>query len=62
MSDETETTEEIHLPKPSVWPFVCGLGITLAACGVLTSLVFSVAGLLVMVWALAGWIGELRHD
>ena len=54
--------DRIHLPHPSVWPVVCGVGITLAAFGVLTWLSFSVAGLLVLAWGLAGWIGELRHD
>ncbi len=54
--------DRIHLPHPSVWPVVCGVGITLLAFGVVTRVLFSLAGLLVLAWALAGWIGELRHD
>ena len=54
--------EEIHLPGPTIWPIVCAAGITLLAFGVVTSLVFSLAGLLVTARALAGWIEELRHE
>ena len=61
MSDKKET-EEIHIPKPSIWPAVCGIGIALVGFGVVTSLLFSAVGLLVIAWSLGGWIGELRHD
>jgi len=30
--------------------------------GILTSFVFSVVGVLLIALALAGWIGELRHE
>jgi hypothetical protein len=45
----------------SIWPIVCGGGIALLAFGVLTSLLFSAAGALLLVWALVGWVGEVRH-
>lgn len=61
MSDKKET-EEIHLPKPSIWPAVCGIGIGLVGFGVVTSPVFSVAGLIVIAWSLGGWIGEMCYD
>jgi hypothetical protein len=50
-----------HLPSPSVWPFVVGAALTLMAFGVATSLAFSVLGLVLLGWGLAGWIGDLRH-
>jgi len=37
-------------------------GITLILAGILLSLAFSVAGLIVFAMALAGWIGDLLHD
>jgi hypothetical protein len=43
----------------SVWPVVCAGGIALLAFGVLTSLVFSLAGALLLVWSLVGWLGEV---
>src|SRR5207245_456052 len=45
----------------SIWPVVCGGGIALLAFGVLTSLLFSAAGALLLVWGLVGWVGEVRH-
>lgn len=53
---------EIHLPAPSVWPAVLGLGITLLAFGIVTSVVFTALGVFLIVWSLQGWIVELRHD
>jgi hypothetical protein len=46
----------------TIWPFVCGAGVALLAFGMLTSLAFSLVGLLLIVRSLAGWIGELRHE
>lgn len=59
---ERASEEEIHLPKPTIWPAVCGIGIGLTGFGVVTSSFFSAIGLLVIAWSLVGWIGELRHD
>jgi hypothetical protein len=46
----------------SVWPFVAGAGVTLLAFGIPTSLLFSLAGALLMAWGIAGWIRELVHE
>ena len=54
--------EDIHLPAPSIWPVVLAAGITLLLFGVVTSLAFSVTGALLVIRALVGWIGELRHE
>ncbi len=54
--------EGVHLPAPSIWPVVLAAGITLLLFGVVTSLAFSVAGALLAIVALAGWIGELRRE
>jgi hypothetical protein len=51
----------IHLPRPTVWPAVVGLGITLALAGVATSLFFSLFGVLVLLWGIGGWIADLRN-
>ncbi|MBA2450969.1 MAG: hypothetical protein H0V51_23390 [Chloroflexi bacterium] len=60
--DQPPEHGEIHLPSPSAWPCVCAGGITLVFFGILTSFVFSVVGVLLIALALAGWIGELRHE
>ena len=54
--------DEFHLPGPTIWPFVCGAGVGLLAFGMLTSLVFSLLGLLLIVRSLAGWVEELRRE
>ena len=51
----------MNQPRPSVWPMVLGGGLTLVLFGVVTSLAFVGAGLLLMLMALAGWIGDLLH-
>jgi hypothetical protein len=45
-----------------MWPFVLGAGVTLAAFGVATSYYFIIVGVLLAVWALIGWIEDLRHE
>lgn len=51
---------EQHLPEPSVWPFVLGAGLTLLAFGVVSSLAFSILGILLVGYAVVGWIGQMR--
>ena len=59
---EPPPSEPIHLPAPSIYPAVCAAGFTLLAFGILTSLIFSICGLLVLVWGLAGWVREMLHE
>jgi hypothetical protein len=51
----------IHLPPPSVWPAVLAFGVTVLMFGLITSVVFDAVGLLLIAWAVAGWIGEISH-
>jgi Cytochrome c oxidase subunit IV len=50
-----------HLPSPSMWPFTIGAAVTLLAFGVVTSLLLSALGLVLLAFGLVGWIRELRH-
>jgi hypothetical protein len=50
-----------ELPHESLAPITLASGIGLLGFGMLTSPVFSIVGLAVMAWALAGWIQEMRH-
>ena len=65
-ADERERTPApevaIHLPRPSVWPATAALGVTLALFGVVGGSGFGVAGGVLLLWAIGGWIGELRHE
>ena len=46
----------------SVWPFTVGAVVTLMAFGVVTSLLLSLLGVVLLAYGLAGWIREMRHD
>jgi hypothetical protein len=50
-----------HIPRPTYWPAVFAVGIGMLLWGVITSLIISAVGLALVVIALTGWIGELRH-
>jgi hypothetical protein len=55
---ETRATG-VEMPRPTVWPLVLALGLTLLAAGLLTNLVFSLLGAALCAVSLRGWIGEL---
>jgi hypothetical protein len=50
------------LPDPTYWPVVMALGIVFLAWGLISTILLSGVGLLLFVLALAGWIGDLRHE
>lgn len=51
-----------HLPRPSSWPALFALGVTLFAWGVVTSPVLLLFGGALLAFALGHWIGELLHE
>lgn len=50
------------LPKPTYWPFFSALGILFMCWGLLTIWIITVAGLIIFIISLAGWINILRHE
>ncbi|MGH9396867.1 MAG: hypothetical protein ACRD18_08465 [Terriglobia bacterium] len=50
------------LPSPTYAPATMALGIVLLLWGMLTTPLISLVGLVLFVIALAGWIGDLRHE
>jgi len=57
-----EPTPGIHMPKPSFWPLGLALGATLLAAGVISSLWVSLAGLVLLLVAIGGWVAENRTE
>ncbi|GAC1376543.1 MAG: hypothetical protein NVSMB32_19000 [Actinomycetota bacterium] len=57
-----DPAEHIHLPPPSIWPMVTAAGVSLAGLGLLTSNVFIIAGVVIMVAGIIYWIQELRLE
>ena len=53
-------TSEIHVPRPSVWPFTLAVGVSLMAAGALASIAISGIGLGMVFIAIAGWTQEIR--
>jgi len=51
--------EEVELPRPTAWPIVLALGITLLGAGLATSLALVVVGAVLSVFGLGGWIMQL---
>jgi len=51
-----------HLPAPTVWPAALATGATLLAAGLITSWFVSLAGAVLMIAALVGWISLLLDE
>ena len=47
------------IPRPVYWPAVLAFGWALAGLGVLTSYIFVILGGVIVIFALAKWIGEM---
>ena len=50
------------LIPPTWWPAALALGITLTAWGLIVSAIVFAIGLIVVIVALAGWIGDMCHE
>lgn len=50
--------EHIHMPDPSIWPFVISLGSAVLLAGLTLSLPLLVVGLLILLTGVGGWIYE----
>ncbi len=60
--DAPPAGEEIHLPGPSLLPFVCAIAITLIVVGTTLGWLFSIIGLVILVVAVTRWIRDTRRD
>jgi Flp pilus assembly protein TadB len=54
--------EEIHLPGPTLIPFVCAIGITLIVVGTTINSLFSALGVVIVAITVARWIRDTRRD
>jgi hypothetical protein len=60
--NELEKAKPEHLPEPTYWPFFMSTGLMFAGWGLLTTWLISVAGLIMFIISLIGWINILRHE
>jgi membrane protein implicated in regulation of membrane protease activity len=54
--------EEIHLPGPSILPFMAAIAITLVVIGTTINLIISIVGLVFLVIVVWRWVGDTRRD
>jgi hypothetical protein len=54
--------EEIHLPGPSIKPFMCAIALTLIVIGTTIDLIFSAVGLVALVIIVILWVQDTRRD
>ena len=55
-------SEDIHLPGPTMVPFVCAIGITLIVIGTTIDWIFSAVGGVIFLVTAAMWIRDTRRD
>jgi hypothetical protein len=54
--------EEIHLPGPTLIPFISAIGITLIVIGTTINWIFSVIGGVIFIGTAVRWIRDTRRD
>jgi Flp pilus assembly protein TadB len=54
--------EELHLPGPSLLPFLCAIAITLVVVGTTINIFISIVGLVALVIIIWRWVGDTRRD
>jgi hypothetical protein len=54
--------EEIHLPGPSLKPFMLAVGLTMGVVGITTYIALVVLGAVVTLWSIISWIVDTRRD
>jgi hypothetical protein len=54
--------EEVHMPGPSVIPFISAIGITLIVIGTTIDWIFTGIGLVIFILTTIRWIADVRRD
>jgi Flp pilus assembly protein TadB len=54
--------EELHLPGPTILPFLAALAITLVVVGTTINLILSIVGLVFLVVIVIRWVADTRRD
>jgi hypothetical protein len=63
MHNDNSDSGEIQLPRPTVWPMVLALGISLVVAGMVTNVVVGLLGALLAIMSSVGWFLQvLPHE
>jgi Flp pilus assembly protein TadB len=60
--DAPPTGEQLHVPRPSLYPVLLAVGLTLALVGVTVSIIFTIVGLLISIPVLIRWVRSARDE
>jgi hypothetical protein len=60
--DDWNVPKPAEIPRPTYVPAAMALGLTFFFWGFVTSPVVFIMGLLVIAFALASWVREMRHE
>ena len=52
----------MHIPEPTYMPLVLAIGAMCLLWGIVTTPLMSLAGGILFVIGISGWIGDLRHE
>jgi hypothetical protein len=61
-SDAPPVGEEVHLPGPSLLPFLTAIAITLIVVGTTLGWAFSIIGVVMLIGLIIRWVGDTRRD
>jgi hypothetical protein len=53
--------EQLHLPGPSIKPFMTAIAITLVVIGTTINIILSIVGLIALVILVLLWVGDTRR-
>jgi Flp pilus assembly protein TadB len=54
--------EELHLPGPSLLPFLCAIAVTLIVVGTSISTILSLVGVVALIIIVIRWVADTRRD
>jgi hypothetical protein len=55
-------SEDIHIPGPTILPFVAAIAITLIVVGTTLSWIISIVGGVILIVVAIRWIGDTRRE
>ncbi len=58
-AQESARAPGLEMPRPTIWPIVVALGVTMLGAGWATHPMLSVVGAVLFVLGLGGWISQL---
>lgn len=61
-SIEWQEPRDMLIPRPTAWPLGVAFGITFLLLGLITHWIVALAGFLVFVTSIVGWMGEMIRD